>query len=231
MSFWRSLAEVFKLKRRSGRRLPFEILYEDKDVIAIDKPSGLLTTHTLYGTRREQQSQITAENILSDYLRKGQQKSKLRAWLIHRLDKDTSGVMIFAKNEAVANYFRSDWSNLTEKTYHATVEGIIEEDEGVFESYMLEDPDGYKVRSVATGGKRAVTKWKVLSRLKDTTEVEAKLETGRKNQIRVHFSEAGHPVCGDRKYGSKKRVPLALRSVELSFILPDGRKIKIVTPE
>ncbi|MBO5642762.1 MAG: RluA family pseudouridine synthase [Kiritimatiellae bacterium] len=219
------------MKRRSGKRLPFKILYEDKNVIVIDKPAGLLSTHTLYGTRREQQSQITAENILSDYLRKGQQKSRLRAWLVHRLDKDTSGVMIFAKSEEVANYFRSDWANLTEKTYHATVDGVIEEDEGVFETYMLEDADGYRVRSVLNGGKKAITRWKVLSRLKNATNVEVKLETGRKNQIRVHFSEAGHPVSGDVKYGSKKRVPLALRSVELSFILPDGRKIKIVAPE
>ena len=219
------------MKRFSGKRLPFKILYEDKYVIVIDKPQGLLSTHTHYGTRREQQFQVTAENILTDYLRKGQAKSRLQAWLVHRLDKDTSGVMMFAKSKETADYFRANWSELTQKTYHATVDGVMEEDAGLFKSNLAEDADGYKVRSVDQGGKLALTRWKVLSRQRNSTNVEVILETGRKNQIRVHFSEAGHPVSGDEKYGSKKRIPLALRSVQLQFILPNGHKVNIDTRE
>jgi tRNA pseudouridine32 synthase/23S rRNA pseudouridine746 synthase/23S rRNA pseudouridine1911/1915/1917 synthase len=95
------------------QRLPFEILYEDKDVIVIDKPAGLLTTHTkLYG-RAAREAQSTAENYLNNYVRKGQLKSRNRVWLVHRLDRETSGVMIFAKSEDIAEYFRSDWNNIT----------------------------------------------------------------------------------------------------------------------
>ena len=133
---------------RNRHRLPFPILFEDDDVIVIDKPAGLLTTHTKLAGRAARESQFTAENILNDYVRKGQAKSRKRVWLVHRLDRDTSGVMMFAKSEEVAERFRADWANLTEKTYIARVEGIIAEEGGVFESHLLEDSDGYRVRSV-----------------------------------------------------------------------------------
>ena len=124
------------------RRLPFEILYDDRDVIVIDKPAGLLTTHT----RAKEPN--TAEEFLNDYVRKGQLRSRNHVWLVHRLDRETSGVMMFAKTEDVAETFRSNWNALTEKTYVARVEGALSEDRGVFESWLQEDADGYKVRSV-----------------------------------------------------------------------------------
>ena len=133
---------------KKKHRLPFSVLFEDDDLIVIDKPAGLLTTHTKLAGRAARASQLTAENILNDYVRKGQLKSRKRVWLVHRLDRDTSGVMMFAKSEAVAEKFRADWANLTEKTYLARVEGIIAEESGVFESHLLEDPDGYRVRSI-----------------------------------------------------------------------------------
>ena len=205
------------------QRLPFEILYEDKDVIVIDKPAGLLTTHTkLYG-RAAREAQSTAENYLNNYVRKGQLKSRNRVWLVHRLDRETSGVMIFAKSEEVAEYFRSDWNNLTEKTYLARVEGRLDASEGVFDTFLKEDDDGYKVRSVSEnvkGSKRAVTEWRLISFAKAVSLVEVKLKSGRKNQIRVHFSEAGHPVVGDVKYGAKKASRLFLHSSSIAFIHP-----------
>ena len=133
---------------KKKHRLPFSVLFEDDDLIVIDKPAGLLTTHTKLAGRAARASQLTAENILNDYVRKGQLKSRKRVWIVHRLDRDTSGVMMFAKSEAVAEKFRADWANLTEKTYLARVEGIIAEESGVFESHLLEDPDGYRVRSI-----------------------------------------------------------------------------------
>ena len=203
--------------------LPFEVLYEDRDVIVIDKPAGLLATHTHLAGRAARESQATAENFLNAYVRKGQAKSRKRVWLVHRLDRDTSGVMMFAKDERIAAAFRERWGELTEKTYLARVEGEIAEEGGVFESYLAEDADGYRVRSVAKTfrqAKYARTEWKCLSAERGSTLVEVKLKTGRKNQIRVHFSEAGHPVVGDVKYGGHKARRMYLHSLRLKFTHP-----------
>ena len=200
--------------------LPFEILFEDDELIVIDKPAGLLTTHTKVVGRAAREGQLTAENLLNDYVRKGQLKSKKRVWLVHRLDRETSGVMMFAKTEAFAERLRDNWNELTEKTYLARVAGILDADEGVFESYLLEDRDGYRVRSVPQGGKLSRTAWRKLSTEDGTTLVEVKLHSGRKNQIRVHFSEAGHPVIGDEKYGGEKASRMYLHALELRLKLP-----------
>ena len=198
------------------RRLPFPILYEDRDVIVIDKPAGMLTTHT-----RAKESN-TAEEWLNDYVRKGQRRSRLHVWLVHRLDRETSGVMMFAKSETVAEWFRSNWSELTEKTYRARVEGELPGDRGVFESYLADNPHTMKVRSVSDPhlGKFARTEWRRLSSGDGFTDVEVSLKTGRKNQIRVHFSEAGHPIVGDEKYGGRRMPRLCLRAVRLRFRHP-----------
>ena len=215
-------------------RLPFKILYEDRDVIVIDKPAGLLTTHTKLHGRAARESQSTAENHLNAYVRKGQAKSGRRVWLLHRLDRETSGVMIFAKSESVAEYFRSDWNNITEKTYLARVEGRLDAEEGVFDSYLMEDADGYRVRSVAEGtkgAKRAVTEWRLLSFSKGVSVVEVRLKSGRKNQIRVHFSEAGHPVVGDVKYGGRKASRLFLHSLSIAFRHPfTSKRMEFASP-
>ena len=196
-------------------RLPFDILFEDRDLIVIDKPAGLLTTHTRLHTRVARETQPTAENFLNDYVRKGQARSSKRVWLVHRLDRETSGVMAFAKSESVADALRTNWSKLARKTYVARVEGRLDGEEGRFESELLEDPKTYKVHSVEKGGKKAVTLWRVTGRGRDWTDVEVDILTGRKNQIRVHFSEAGHPVVGDVKYGAKKAARLYLHSQTL----------------
>ena len=227
------------------RRLPFPILFEDDDVIVVAKPAGLLTTHTRLVGRFARESQATVENILNDYVRKGQARSRRRVWLVHRLDRETSGVMMFAKSEAVAEAFRADWSSLTEKTYLARVSGVLAEESGVFESYLREDPDGYKVRSVKppnhlttqppnrspSGAKFARTEWRRLSTEAGTTLVEVTLKTGRKNQIRVHFSEAGHPVLGDEKYGGVRARRLYLHALRLRFRHPrTGEWLEFTAP-
>ena len=234
-------------------RLPFPILYEDRDVIVIDKPAGMLTTHT----RAKEMN--TAEAWLNDHVRKGQAKSRRHVWLVHRLDRETSGVMMFAQTEEVAETFRANWSGLTEKTYLARVAGEFAEDCGVFESWLLEDADGYKVRSVPAPSsvsrlpsrvprlksrvsslkskvlprpKFARTEWKKLSTEDGTTLVEVTLKSGRKNQIRVHFSEAGHPVIGDVKYGGEKASRLYLHSARLRFRHPhDGKWMEFTSEE
>ena len=227
---------------KKKHRLPFPILFEDDDVIVIEKPAGLLATHTKLVGRLARESQLTAENLLNDYVRKGQAKSKKRVWLVHRLDRETSGVMMFAKSEEVAEKFRADWASLTEKTYLARVEGLLEEESGTFESYLLEDADGYRVRSVAAPDARrtsrsartpklARTEWRRLSTTDGTTLVEVKLKTGRKNQIRVHFSEAGHPVIGDEKYGGERASRLYLHALSLRFCHPrTGEWLEFTAP-
>ncbi len=217
--------------------LPFEVLHEDRDVVVIDKPAGLLATHTHLAGRAARESQPTAENFLNSYVRKGQAKSSRRVWLVHRLDRETSGVMMFAKDERIASAFRERWGELTEKTYLARVEGEIADESGVFESYLQEDADGYRMRSVpmpadsnqrggaATTPKFARTEWKRVSCGNGATIVEVKLKTGRKNQIRVHFSEAGHPVVGDVKYGGRKAKRMFLHSLRLKYTHPFTGKV------
>ena len=203
-------------------------------MIVIDKPAGLLTTQT-----RAKETN-TAEAWLNDYVRKGQSRSRARVWLVHRLDRETSGVMMFAKSEAVSEWFRANWSELTEKTYLARVEGELSDERGVFESWLLEDADGYKVRSVPPPArsprvspsrgrqsarpsrqpKLARTEWRKVATEDGTTLVEIALKSGRKNQIRVHFSEAGHPVVGDVKYGGQKASRLYLHALSLRFRHP-----------
>ena len=202
------------------QRLPFPILHEDRDLIVIDKPAGLLTTHT-----RAREAN-TAEELLNDYVRKGQRRSRLRVWLVHRLDRETSGVMMFAKSAEVAEWFRANWGELTEKTYVARVEGELAEESGAFESYLADDERTMKVRSVADPriGRFARTEWRRLSAERGTTLVEVSLKTGRKNQIRVHFSEAGHPVVGDVKYGARRARRLCLHSARLRFRHPHTKE-------
>lgn len=220
--------------RQMKNRLPFPLLYEDRDVIVIDKPAGMLTTQT-----RAKETN-TAEAWLNDYVRKGQRRSRARVHLVHRLDRETGGVMMFAKSEDVAEWFRANWNELTEKTYIARVEGEPSAGRGVFESWLLEDADGYRVRSVRAparfprtdqpGGRSASgrprlpkfarTEWRKVATEAGTTLVEVALKSGRKNQIRVHFSEAGHPVVGDVKYGGRKAARLCLHSLRLRFRHP-----------
>ena len=210
------------MKPRRNRLRGLVILHEDDALIVVEKSEGLLTCATRRGEA------CTVESQLTDYVRKGQARSRKCVYLVHRLDRETSGVMMVAKTEAVQEYFRSSWNEITEKTYLARVVGIMPQDEGVFESYLADDPRTLKVRSVAAtppppNAKFARTRWRVLSATSGrfpTSLVEVKLHTGRRNQIRVHFAEAGHPVLGDAKYGRGGGGRLCLHALELAFIHP-----------
>ena len=207
---------------RQKRRLRgIDILYEDDDVIVIEKAAGVLVQETRSG------GGYTVEWALSDYVRKGQAKSRKCVYLVHRLDRETSGVMMVAKTPEVQDYFRTRWNEVTEKTYLARVDGVMSSESGVFESLLAEDADGYRVRSVKNPrkGKLARTEWERMSVQGNTTLVRVMLKTGRKNQIRVHFAEAGHPVVGDAKYGKgtvggKRNIGMCLHAWRLSFVHP-----------
>jgi 23S rRNA pseudouridine1911/1915/1917 synthase len=197
------------------------ILYEDRDLLAVDKPAGLLSIAA--GTEREK----TAYWILSEYLRK--KGEKRRAAVVHRLDRDTSGVMIFAKSGKVKEALMDNWDNaVTGRRYIALAEGEITGTEGVIDKNLGEDRGGNMI-VVQEGGQRAVTRWRVIKAGKNFSLVALELETGRRNQIRAHLSWFGHPVSGDRKYHAKtdpfKR--LCLHAERIVFAHPhDGRSME-----
>ena len=191
-----------------------KILYEDRDIIVINKNSGLLSVKT--DTETEQ----TAHNLLTNYIRKGNSKARIKLFVVHRLDRDTSGVLIFAKSMEIREKFAAQWKNV-DKKYLTLVHGHFKEKNGLIESYLA-DGDDYKVRSVKNpkDGKFARTKYKVLKESQKYSLLEIDLLTGKKNQIRVHLSENGHPIVGDTKYGAPKKGRLALHALSIKFKHP-----------
>lgn len=196
-----------------------KILYEDRDIIVIDKDSGLLSVRT------DCEIKQTAHYLLINYIRKGNSKARDRLFAVHRLDRDTSGVLIFAKSMAIREKFADQWKNV-EKKYLALVHGRLREKKGIIESYLT-DGDDYKVRSVKNPqeGKLARTKYKVVKESGDYSLLEIDLLTGKKNQIRVHLSDNGHPVVGDIKYGSSTKGRLALHASSIKFKHPFNNEV------
>jgi len=200
------------------------ILYEDEDILVVDKCHGLLTI----GCAREKER--TAHFLLNDYVKKGNERSRNRVFIVHRLDKETSGILIFAKNEEAKFYLQDRWAEFS-KRYVAVVHGVMQEKEGVISSYLLENKI-FKVYSVRDHDKGyfSETGYKVIKESEKFSMLEIDLYTGRKHQIRVHFSERGHPVAGDKLYGDpngnadKCIKRLALHCASLTIIHPYTHK-------
>ncbi len=193
-----------------------DILHEDRDILVVSKASGLLTVDDGRDSR-------TAYSALTDYVKKGQARSKNRIFIVHRIDRETSGILVFAKTEEVKSKLQLDWDN-TQKTYLAIVDGTPEKEEGSIISYLTEAPS-LKVYSTKDKkeGKRSETKFKVIKPIGENRSLlELNILTGRKHQIRVHMADAGHPVVGDIKYG--KRIhgnrSIALHAFRLTFDHP-----------
>jgi tRNA pseudouridine32 synthase/23S rRNA pseudouridine746 synthase/23S rRNA pseudouridine1911/1915/1917 synthase len=176
------------------------------------------------GTDREKEN--TAYFHLTDYVRKGNSRSKNRIFIVHRLDRDTSGVLVFAKTEPVKHFLQNNWREFTKK-YVAVVHGNLKEKEGIIESYLVENSANrmYSVNNPEKG-KFSKTGYKVLKENSKFNLLEIELFTGTKNQIRVHFAEKGNPVAGDKIYGiAEKAVQrLALHSKSLKIIHPFSNK-------
>ena len=212
-----------KKKQPNRKYLPknMEILYEDKDILVINKPAGLLTVET--ATNKYQ----TAHFILTDYVCKGSLKSRKRIFTVHRLDQWTSGVLIFAKSEDAKLRLQDNWKQ-TQKIYVAIVYGQLKPKQGIITSYLFET-EKYIVYSTTdkTKGKLAKTGYKVLKEAGQFSLVELDLLTGRKNQIRVHLADKGSPIVGDRKYGKAKDAykRLALHAKSISFSHPTTRQL------
>jgi len=193
-----------------------EIIYEDEDILVADKPAGLLTIGT------DNNKTGTAYFALTDYVRKGNPRSRNRIFIVHRLDQLTSGVLVFAKNEQAKFRLQEQWK-YTEKKYIAIVYGHFARKEGFISSYLAENR-AFVVYSTddPAKGRPAKTAYKVLKESWRFSLLEINLLTGRKNQIRVHMADKGHPVVGDRKYGKPKDAfrRLALHAKSISFKHP-----------
>ena len=213
---------MVKKKRSANRHLPqgLGILYEDKDILVADKPAGMLSIGTETNRTR------TAYAFLTDYVRKGSAKSRNRIFIVHRLDQWTSGVLLFAKSEEIKFRLQAAWKE-TQKKYAAIVHGQLAQKEGVITSYLAENA-AYVVYSTKdeTKGKLARTAYKVLKENRRYSLLDIDLLTGKKNQIRVHLADEGHPIVGDRKYGIKNdgHKRLALHAKSISFNHPVSGK-------
>jgi len=196
------------------------ILYEDQDILVVDKACGLLTISN------EKTNDNTAYYRLNDYVRKGNPKSRNRIFIVHRLDKDTSGILVFAKNEKAKRYLQDEW-NKFKKTYYAVVHGTLSEKEGLITSYLAENSI-HRMYTVTDPkkGKLSRTGYKVLKESKRYSLLEIDLLTGRKNQIRVHFSEKGFPIAGDKMYGKKEKgvKRLTLHAASITILHPHAKK-------
>lgn len=171
------------------------LVYEDRHIVVLEKAVGILSMAAGH-------SSLNVKKVLDDYFKKTRQKCT--AHVVHRLDRDTSGLMIYAKSKEIEQMLEHDWHHVVyDRRYVAVVSGEVYDDEGTIANW-LKDNKAYVTYSspVDNGGKYAVTHFYVLRRTTDHSLVEYRLETGRKNQIRVHSADMGHPVCGDIKYGN-----------------------------
>ena len=189
-----------------------KIVYEDDDIVAIEKPEGMLSIAT------DKEREKTAYNIVKEYIKAKNPNEKL--FIVHRLDRGTSGVMIFAKTEGMQQVLQTNWQKFVkERKYVAVVEGKVEKDRDTLISYLKENTAfvTFSSHKEIEGSKKAITHYKVLKRSRGYSLVEADIETGRKNQIRVHMQSIGHSIIGDKKYGAKtnplRRLGLHARTI------------------
>ena len=182
---------------KNKKTLPFEVLFEDEHIIVVNKPSGLLTIATAKEKER------TLYHIVREYLVSKDNHAKV--FIVHRLDKDTSGIVLFAKSEEIKRKFQDNWDNLVKvREYIAIVEGLPHKDKGTVRSWLKETKTLYVYSSNRMGdGKEAITHYRKVMGNKQFTMLDILIDTGRKNQIRVHMSDIGCPIIGDKKYNSK----------------------------
>ncbi len=202
-----------------NRRL--KIVYEDNDIIVVNKGYGLLSMGN------DKTPDGTAYSLLRDYVKWSDPRNKI--FIVHRLDRDTSGLMMFAKSMEAKERMQHNWNNMVlSRTYVAVVEGMIDPAEGTVRSYLAEN-SRYEVYSTddPSEGQLAVTRYRTVQGNGKFSLVELNLDTGRKNQIRVHMKDLGHPISGDRKYGAESSPlhRLALHASTLKFIHPMRQEI------
>ncbi|MGC5327521.1 RluA family pseudouridine synthase [Brevibacillus sp. SYSU BS000544] len=197
-----------------------KILHEDEDIIVVVKDAGLLSIAS------PDEKELTAYRQLMEHVRR--ENPKNRIFIVHRLDRDTSGVMMFAKNEKSQQALQNSWNEaVEERTYVALVEGTVKRTEGTITSWLKESKTFMMYSSQKPNdGQKAITHYKLLQSNREYSLMEVNLETGRKNQIRVHMKDIGHPVVGDKKYGAKKNPigRLGLHARVLAFTHPTTKQ-------
>jgi len=204
---------------------PLRLVHEDDEILVVDKPSGLLTIAT------ESERERTAYRLLRSWFARRGASSHL--FIVHRLDRETSGLLVFAKSVAAKEHLQAQFAVRTaERLYVALAEGVMRQDEGSFVSRLVETR-ALRVRITERGdGKEAITRYRVLERRRTSTLVELRLVTGRRAQIRAQLAAAGHPIAGDAQYGSRtdplKR--LALHATRLAFVHPRGARMSFESP-
>lgn len=209
----------YKVKKDGKRVSKLKILYEDDELIAINKPHGLLSI------ANDKEKEVTAYRLMMDYVQ--QEDPKNRVFVVHRLDKETSGVLIFAKNENLKNLLQDRWNDLIQtREYIAICEGQFIKKEGTRISYLLPTKTNLMYSShKPNDGQKAITHYQVLEENEEYSLVKVKIDTGRKNQIRVHMKDLNHKVVGDDKYGSEKnpinRLGLHARVLEFDHPVND----------
>ena len=221
---------VFLNKKKAEEKPRFRglrIVHEDADIIVIEKGSGLLSIAT------DKEKTKTAYSMLSEYVKRFDPKNLI--FIVHRLDRDTSGLMMFAKSKKVQEALQKDWNDsIIERSYVVVVEGIVEKTEGTITSWLKENKALVMYSSQNPDeGQKATTNYKLLKADKQFSLLEVKLETGRKNQIRVHMKDLGFPVTGDKKYGAKLNPigQMGLHARVLAFKHPvTGRMLRFDTP-
>ncbi|MEK4008828.1 RluA family pseudouridine synthase [Paenibacillus sp. FSL H3-0333] len=201
--------------------LGLTIVHEDDDIIVIQKDAGLLSIAT------GEDNELTAYRQLMEHVRLSNPKN--RVYVVHRLDRDTSGVMMFARSEAIQQQLQNSWKEtVKERSYVALVEGAVKRSEGTISSWLKETSTLKMYSSPHEGdGLHAVTRYKLIQANRHFSLLEVHLETGRKNQIRVHMSDIGHPIAGDKKYGAETKAVgrLGLHARVLSFVHPTTGEI------
>jgi 23S rRNA pseudouridine1911/1915/1917 synthase len=204
---------------KNKKTLPFEVLFEDDHIIVVNKPSGLLTIAT------EKEKERTLYHIVREYLVSKDKYAKV--FIVHRLDKDTSGIVVLAKDEKTKNQLQENWNEYVSlREYVAVVHGHLKETNGRIVQNLMETKTNLVYVSRNNEGKEAITNYKVIKESENYSLVSVSLETGRKNQIRVAFQSMRHPIVGDKKYGEKsdKESRLYLHANRLKMYHPTLKK-------
>ena len=206
--------------------IPLDVVYEDADVIVVNKPSGMVV-HPAPGHPDGTLVNVLLYHCAGTLSGVG---GALRPGIVHRIDRDTSGLIIAAKNDAAHQYLSAQLADHTlARTYECIVVGKLREDRGTVDAPITRHPTDRKRMAVVAGGREAVTHWEVIARYPGYTHVRCRLETGRTHQIRVHMAYIGHPILGDTVYGAKKEVPgltgQCLHAVGLRFLHPRTHEV------
>lgn len=203
------------------KKKKLDILYEDKYIIIVNKPSNLLTISTAKEKDR------TLFSYVYDYLKKKNKNNKV--FIVHRLDKDTSGIVILAKDEKTKFYLQDNWDKF-KRNYVAVVEGNVEKQKGILKNYLQETKTHYTYVVNDKNGKLAITEYEKIMTNKKYTLLSLNIKTGRKNQIRVQLNYIGAPIVGDKKYGTKKDPirRMALVANTLEFVHPKTKEKIII---